>query len=89
MGKSHRHNIFVTSISKLSPSKSHQHHCSHQVSSGFSPKIGVTADGIILLKDRIQRMVTGQITDQMGKPVTASPVSTSVYSSLVRTFART
>ena len=41
-------------------------------------KIREDTDGIIPLKDRIQRMVTGQITDQMGKPVTASPVSTSV-----------
>ena len=39
-------------------------------------KIREDTDGIIPLKDRIQRMVTGQITDQMGKPVTASPVST-------------
>ena len=41
-------------------------------------KIREDTDGIIPLKDRIQRMVTGQITDQMGKPVTASPVSTSI-----------
>ena len=34
------------------------------------------------MKDRIQRMVTGQITDQMGKPVTASPVSTLIYDML-------
>ena len=50
-------------------------------------KIREDTDGIIPLKDRIQRMVTGQITDQMGKPVTASPVST-VYSSWVRMFCQ-
>ena len=28
-----------------------------------------------IMKDRIQRMVTGQITDKMGMPISASPVS--------------
>ena len=38
------------------------------------------------MKDRIHRMVKGHITDQMGQPITGSPVSPVLLENLVTHF---